>query len=277
MKTIRLAIAILSLPLMISCHTTKGTTATAVTPAAPTPALHNLEINGKVYAAVFQQRAAEYKALCQQAFNVATWQLDAALKQPHTKPLAIITDIDETLLDNSPYAVAMAQKGQTYNETTWLEWTSKGIAEPLMGSQAFYKYAASKGVEVFYITNRSINDKPGTIANLAKYNFPFADEAHVVVRGKISSKEARRLKVGETHDILLLLGDNLADFSTVFDKKPEVQRLEGVVNNAAEFGKRFIVLPNSGYGDWEAALFDYNFKWKPAQKDSIYMSKVKGF
>src|SRR6476660_3353341 len=62
--------------------------------------ISNIEGNGKIYAAVFQQRAAEYSALCQQAYNLASWQIDAALKNPHDKPLAIVSDIDETLLDN---------------------------------------------------------------------------------------------------------------------------------------------------------------------------------
>ncbi len=272
MKNYAFATALLILS--VSCKTPQP----AFVPEAPKadPIAH-IDLNGKIYSAVFQQRAAEYKALCQQSFNMATWQLDTALGQKHAKPLAIVSDIDETFLDNSPYAVTMSQKGQTYSEASWAEWTAKGNALPLMGSEAFYKYAASKGVEIFYITNRSAKDKAGTIANLKKYDFPFADDAHVVVREQSSSKEPRRLKVSETHEIVLLLGDNLADFSAAFDKKTETERLQGVKDNAALFGKKFIVLPNSGYGDWESAIFDYKYNWTPAQKDSIYLSKVKGF
>lgn len=251
------------------------------TVVAPTidaaPRLKNIDINGKVYAAAFQQRAAEYKALCIQAFNVATYRLDNALKQPHQKPLAIITDIDETFLDNSPYAVEMARRGQTYDQATWLEWTSKGAAEPLAGSLSFFNYAASKGVEVFYITNRNLKDKPGTLANLKKFDFPFADESHVIVRESVSSKEQRRREIAKRFDVILFLGDNLSDFSAAFDKKPEAERTQNVLNNAAEFGTRFIVLPNTGYGDWESAMFDYDLKKSERQKDSIYLSKVKGF
>lgn len=244
---------------------------------APTEQLRNIEGNGKVYAAVFQQRAAEYSALCQQAYNLAAWQIDSALKQPHDKPLAIITDIDETLLDNSPYAVEMAKKGQVYEQASWTQWTAMADAKPMFGSQAFYNEAAKKGVEIFYITNRNVQDKPGTIANLKKYGFPFADQAHVIVRETISSKEQRRRKVAETHDIIVLLGDNLSDFSAAFDHKTEAERQQGVRDNAAAFGKKFIVLPNTGYGDWESAIFDYNYKRTQAQKDSIYLSKLKGF
>ena len=273
MKTRILMMAVAS-ALILSCKTIN-----AVPPAVPAPAptVHNIDVNGKIYAAVFQQRAAEYKALCQQAFNIATLRLDEALKQPHQKPLAIVTDIDETFLDNSPYAVTMAKKGQVFDEETWLAWTSKGEALPLQGSHAFFSYAASKGVTIFYISNRSQKDRPGTLANLKKYDFPYADDQHLILRDQISSKEPRRQKVAETHDIILLLGDNLSDLSAAFDKKTEAEREQVVKDNAVEFGKRFIVLPNTGYGDWESALFDYNYKRTPAQKDSIYLSKVKGF
>jgi 5'-nucleotidase (lipoprotein e(P4) family) len=264
-------IALTILLVTLGCKTSQTTVARADSP------LRNIEGNGKIYAAVFQQRAAEYSALCQQAYNLASWQIDAALKQPHNKPLAIVSDIDETLLDNSPYAVTMAKKGQTYEQTSWLEWTSKADAKPMFGSQAFYNETAKKGVEIFYITNRSVKDKPGTIANLKKYGFPFADETHVIVRETVSSKEQRRQKVAETHEIVLLLGDNLSDFSMAFDEKSEAGRQQSVSDNASAFGKRFIVLPNTGYGDWESAIFDYDYKRTQAQKDSIYLSKLKGF
>lgn len=268
MKTFK-TIAVVLLLGALSCKTPQ--------PAVSQANIGNIELNGKLYAALFQQRAAEYSALCQQAYNIAQMQIDVALKQSHTKPLAIVTDIDETLLDNSPYAVAMAQKGQSYEQSSWLDWTSRADAQPMFGSQKFYNEAATKGIEIFYITNRSVKDKPGTVANLKKFGFPYADDAHVIVRETISSKEPRRQKVAETHDIVLLLGDNLSDFSAAFDKKDETGRQQGVTENAALFGKKFIILPNSGYGDWESAIFDYDYKKTQRQKDSIYLSKLKAY
>lgn len=240
-------------------------------------ALNNIEVNGKLYAAVFQQNAAEYQALAAQAFNIATLQLDVILSESHTKPLAIVTDVDETFLDNSPYAVEMARAGKSYSEASWSEWTAKGEALPLLGSQEFFNYAASKGVEIFYITNRNQDDKAGTLKNLKKYNYPNADDTHVVVRTSESSKETRRQKLSETHEIVMLLGDNLSDFSTLFDKKTQAERLENVKNNRALFGKTFIVLPNTGYGDWEAALLDYRKDLTTEEKDAMYNKSVKGF
>ncbi|MHC5202420.1 5'-nucleotidase, lipoprotein e(P4) family [Myroides sp. LJL119] len=239
--------------------------------------LNNIEINGKLYAAVFQQNAAEYQALCAQAFNIATLQLDNILQQAHEKPLAIVTDIDETFLDNSPYAVQMARQGKSFSQESWNKWTAKADAKPVLGSLEFFKYAESKGVEVYYITNRKTEDKAATIENLVKYNFPFADQQHVIVRDQESSKDARRQALSQTHEIVLLLGDNLSDFATVFDKKTQAERLEQVKTNQELFGKKFIVFPNPGYGDWEAALFEYAKDLTPKQKDEIYNNSVKGF
>ncbi|MBS1764387.1 MAG: 5'-nucleotidase, lipoprotein e(P4) family [Bacteroidetes bacterium] len=233
--------------------------------------------DGKLFNAVFQQKAAEYMALCYQAYNIATLRLDESLKDTvNTKPKAIVTDIDETFLDNSKYAVHQGLMGKDYDTVTWKQWTSLGDADTLAGALSFFKYAASKNVEVFYITNRVAEERAGTLKNLQKYGFPFADEAHLITKSDKSSKEERRLKVAETHNIVLLIGDNLADFSSMFDKKSVNERAANAQQNASLFGKKFIVLPNSGYGDWESALYHYNYG-TIQQRDSILKSILKSY
>ncbi|HEY6503638.1 MAG TPA: 5'-nucleotidase, lipoprotein e(P4) family, partial [Chitinophagaceae bacterium] len=225
----------------------------------------------------FQQRAAEYKALCIQAYNIAHLRLEEALKIPSAKPKAIITDIDETFLDNSPYAVHRALQGKDYDSPSWQEWTDKGIADTLTGALAFFNYAAVNNVEVFYITNRKEAERKGTLQNLQHYRFPFADEKHLILRKDVSSKEQRRQQVAAGYEIVLLLGDNLADFSVLFDTKTTEQRTANVQQLAAEFGKKFIVLPNANYGGWEDAVYGNNYNLKPAQKDSAIKSNLKGY
>ena len=230
----------------------------------------SLQVDGKIYAAFFQQRAAEYQALSQQAYNVAKMRLDEAIAKKGAKPLAIVTDIDETFLDNSYYAVEMARQGKTWSQETWANWTSKGIATPLAGSLDFFQYAASKGVQIFYVTNRYEVERPGTLANLEKYNYPIQSAQNLILRSKESSKEARRQNISKDYDIVLLLGDSLTDFSSLFDNhKSEKERAAAVETLKSEFGKRFIVLPNVGYGDWESAIFDYKYDLTQQQRDSI--------
>ena len=60
------------------------------------------------------------------------------------------------------------------------------------------------------------------------------------------------------------------DFSSLFDNhKSEKERAAAVETLKSEFGKRFIVLPNVGYGDWESAIFDYKYDLTQQQRDSI--------
>ncbi|GAA4330110.1 5'-nucleotidase, lipoprotein e(P4) family [Mucilaginibacter gynuensis] len=237
--------------------------------------------NGKVWSSLWQQRSVEYKALCFQAYNIARLRLDEALKNPPAgKPLAVVTDIDETVLDNSPYDAARAIANLDYDAKTWKEWTAKAIADTVPGAPAFFKYAASKGVTVFYITNRDEDERENTLKNLRLYNLPNADNAHLQLKQGASSKEARRNEVLKTHQIVLLCGDNLPDFDVLYDNHKEnpiteQNRDEVTAKLLKDFGSRYIVLPNPSYGDWEGALYQFNYGLKPAQKDSVIKAKLK--
>ena len=237
----------------------------------------NLTADGKLFAALFQQRAAEYKALCFQAFNIAHIRVDEALSQPQSKPLAIVTDLDETVLDNSPYDVKQSLVGKDYEQKSWEQWTGLSKADTVPGALPFLKYAASKGIKVFYLTNRAEAERKGTLDNLVRFGFPDATNDHLILKQTISSKESRRQTIAETHKIIMLMGDNLGDFSALFDKKSEDERIKNTYASAAEFGKRFIVLPNPVYGDWENSVYRYNTKLTTAQKDSIIKNVLKSY
>jgi len=232
--------------------------------------------SGKVWASLYQQRAAEYRALCFQAYNMAKLRLDIAVKQHHKKPIAVVTDIDETLLDNSPYDAQRAINNQEFDPKTWKAWTAKGICDTVPGAPAFFKYAASKGVTVFYITNRDEDERPGTVKNLKRYNLPYTDNAHLLLKQNTSSKESRRLDVLKTHEIILLCGDNLPDFDAVYDNHPTEANRKAATNKLKkEFGNRYIIIPNPSYDDWENAIFKYNNNLTDHQKDSIIRATIK--
>jgi len=231
---------------------------------------------GKVWAALYQQRAAEYKALCFQAYNIARERIDEAVKKHGKKPYAVITDIDETLLDNSPYDAARALKNMDYTLKSWKEWTAKSIADTVPGAPSFFKYAASKGVKVFYITNRDTDERVSTLKNLRLYHLPYADDAHLLLKSSSSSKESRRQQVLKKYNIILLCGDNLPDFDALYDNKPtEQNRAAATEKLRKQFGKHYIVIPNPSYGDFEGSLFKFNYSLTPAQKDSIIRSLIK--
>lgn len=236
----------------------------------------NLVNAGKVWAALYQQRAAEYKALCFQAYNIARQRIDQEVKKHSKKPYAIVTDIDETLLDNSPYDAARALKNLDYTSQTWKEWTAKAIADTVPGAPSFFKYAASRGIKVFYITNRDQDEGAATLKNLQLYHLPYADNAHLFLKNGSSSKESRRREVLKKYNIVLLCGDNLPDFDALYDNKPTEQRRTAVTEMLRkQFGKRYIIIPNPTYGDFESALFKFDYKLTPAKKDSIIRSLIK--
>lgn len=240
------------------------------------PQSRSMIFDGKLFTSLYQQNAAEYKALCLQAYNFATIRL-AQYKPQTDLPKAIITDIDETVLDNSPYPIHQAFIGKDYDSESWFEWTKMAIADTVPGAPAFLKFAARNGVEIFYITNRDERERDCTLKNLKKYDLPNADSNHLFLKSGTSSKEIRRQKVASTHEIVMLVGDNLGDFSKLFDKKSTQERNANVDASLNEFGNRFIVIPNPNYGDWEGAMLKYNYKFSSQQKDSVYRTFLKTY
>lgn len=234
-------------------------------------------LQGPAWAAAWQQQAGEYKALCYQAYNLAQMQLDILLQQQYTKPVAIVTDIDETVLDNSPYQVHQASRNAEYSDSSWVEWTARVDCDTVPGALSFLRYAKSKGVTVFYITNRLEKERDATLKDLQRWGFPDGTDEHLTMKTTTSGKETRRKKVADNYEILLMLGDNLSDFSSVFDKKPLAERNNQTKNNAAMFGKKFIVLPNAMYGDWDGALYQYQYNLPPKEKEKIIILSLKKY
>ena len=220
------------------------------------------------------QHSAEMRALSYQAFNIAKLRLEMDLKNnTDKKPRAIVLDVDETLVDNSPHA-AWAVKNNTGYPNGWKEWISMAKAKALPGAKEFLKWANSKGIEIFYITNRKIAGFDATYKNLKAIGFPVKKE-NLMLRTTTSSKTERRAKVTEKHRIVLFMGDSMTDFSEKFEKKLSSKRKKIADKYASEFGNRFIVLPNPTYGDWEGALYEYNWKLPNAAKTEKLKIQLK--
>jgi 5'-nucleotidase (lipoprotein e(P4) family) len=227
-------------------------------------------------AVLWQQYSGEYRALAFQAYNFARLSLKEALwNQANAKPNCVIVDADETILDNSAFQGHEIRNGVSYLPSDWTKWTSLAAADTVPGALAFLKFAASKNVETFYITNRDEADLEGTMKNLKKFGFPYVDAAHVLVKATSSDKEPRRQKVLEKYNVLLLCGDNLSDFSNTFyregkDTKEQVNAFQAL------FGTKFIVLPNPMYGDWEKLLYKED-KLNDSEKAKQRLEKLKSY
>ncbi len=228
-----------------------------------------------VQALLWQQNAAEYKALCYQAYNLAKLKIDDLAKNQYLRPIAIVTDIDETVLDNSPYNARMVKADEGFTKNTWYAWGKEASAKSVPGALEFFNYAAKKGITIYYLSNRDDIQKAETIANLKKVGFPGVDKEHVLLRNGSSAKKPRRDLISKTHQIVMLFGDNLSDFSELFDKQSTSKRNKLVQEMKTKFGTDFIVLPNPMYGDWETkGIYEGSYKWTAKQKDSIRKRKL---
>ena len=243
-----------------------------------TPAVsENIPVNGKLFATVFQQRASEYRALCYQAYNIAHLRIDQLPPLQGNKPYAIMTDIDETVLSNAAYQAHQTLQGIDYDAPSWYQWTSRANADTVPGALSFLQYASSKGIKIFYVTNRDEAEREGTLKNLQKFKFPDAIHEHLFLKGAVSTKEIRKQQILKDHQIVLLIGDNLNDLSNSYEKKLPDDRMKITDSLSQQFGKTLIILPNSVYGDWENALYAYNRNLTPAQKDSILKASLRSY
>ncbi len=203
--------------------------------------------------AVAYQRSAEVQALQLQAYNTARRRLDQILSHPQGQPPAIVLDIDDTVISNTP--LEMQGLKQCFNYTNWGKhwqaWVHEAHAALIPGAGEFLHYADQRGVKIFYVSNRIDENKDATIKNLNKLDLPQVSAKSVMLMPK--SKKARRMEIKKNYDIVMLFGDNLHDFADLFDVHPAKARHAAVTRNADKFGSRYIILPNSAYGAWTPA------------------------
>ncbi len=206
-----------------------------------------------VNAVLYNYYTAEYKALSHQAFNAASDYLELLkIKNPKEKRMAIVLDIDETLLDNSPYQARLYEINASY-DSLWNGWCNLALAKPIPGAVDFLNFADSLGFNIFYISNRKQNQVyEGTLKNMKDEGFPQVDSLHFFLRTQENSKETRRMKVAENFRIVMLVGDNIGDFYE--DTANFRQRDSTVSARKDEFGRKLIVLPNAIYGNWVESL-----------------------
>jgi len=214
-------------------------------------------------ATIWYQKSAEMRALYYQCFANAKSALvkNLAVAQGDKIP-AIVLDIDETVLDNSPFQGWQVLENKSFNEESWTRWVELASAAALPGAVDFTRFADSLGVAVFYVSNRKTTDLGPTLENMKRYGFPGADSSHTLLKEGESSKVPRRSRIESTHEILLLVGDNLADLDAVFEKRGSDHGFSDTDRMRGMFGTRYIVLPNPMYGTWLSELL------KKAEGDS---------
>ncbi|QIL21661.1 acid phosphatase [Thermomonas sp. HDW16] len=219
------------------------------------------------------ERDLVYRAI----YRAAGMQLAAALADPRWDalpkedrsndsrklPPAIIVDVDETVLDNSPSQVRQIREGRGFDEAAWGQWVNERKAKPLPGAVEFLNAAAKRGVTVFYISNRDASLGEATLANLRSAGFPLKNDNQFLGLGMVvdgceqegSEKSCRRQLVGRGYRVLMQFGDQVGDFVQIVANTPDGRRT-AIAPYADWIGQRWWALPNPLYGSWEPALFN---------------------
>jgi 5'-nucleotidase (lipoprotein e(P4) family) len=240
----------------------------AARPVAPaSPTYENLN------AILWMQTAVEYEASTTETYRDAqrallsgladrTWT--AALEQTGNfanLPPAVVLDLDETVLDNSPFEARLTASGAPWSKDAWLTWVNEENATAIPGAMDFLQFARDHHVAPIYITNRACDptsDADPTVQQLRKLKLPLATGADWLLceqPGAGSDKTARRTEVASHYRILLLFGDQLGDFLTIPKASANLAGREKLFDDhQAMWGDRWFQLPNPTYGSWEGAM-----------------------
>jgi len=229
---------------------------------------------------IWAQTAAEYRALSMQAYNAATATLAKAIADiswtalPDQEnaaglPIAVIFDVDETLVSNAGFQATFERPFENYKLD---DWNRANMAVPVPGAVEFAATARAAGATLFFVTNRPCEQKDGiddtcpqektTVQDLTEAGIE-ADSEHVMLAyerpewGK--EKVVRRNLIAETHRVIFLFGDDLGDFIACSRAKPagpcntgatQASRRAATINFEDYWGVRWYVLPNPMHGSW---------------------------
>ena len=254
------------------------------------PAAATVAADDNLNAVLWVQRSVEYRATAETVYRAASDRLDAALKDPDWDalvpderatparglPPAIVMDLDETVLDNSPYQARLVREGNEYNEVTWDAWVREEKAQPVPGVVEFAREAQARGITLIYISNRAEHLIAPTLANLRALGLPVKDDSIFLGLGTFvadceqegSEKLCRRQLAGRSYRVLMQFGDQLGDFAQILANTPEA-RAELQAQHRGWFGERWWMLPNPTYGSWEPAVFNNDWRQPREQRRAL--------
>ncbi len=228
-------------------------------------------------AVAWQRLGAEYEAVARQTYGLASRRLAEALADPRWSAAleqsgdtaglapAVVLDIDETVLDNTPYEVRIIREHGAFSPATFAAWCEEAAAAAVPGARAFLREAATRGVAVFFYTARREALRDCTRRNLEALGLPVAPDGANLLMADGGAKDEWRRRIARQHRILLLMGDNLEDFVAGSRQDPAARRAL-VRRHGERWGRQWIILPNPMYGHWESALYDFDHDLPRAAK-----------
>lgn len=227
-------------------------------------------------AVVWMQTSAEYKAATIGAFAAARAALDRALADPdwtaaseqrgpvRNLPPAVILDVDDTILDTTPYQAWLIATGASYGAESFADWVEERGAAPVPGAVEYLAYLRAKGIVPVFVSNRAARLEEATRDALAALGAVLPEDFDTVMlkrerREWTVLKGSRRAEAAKRYRILQIVGDNLGDF---LDEPGATvpQRARAALAEASAWGGKWVMLPNPVYGDWENAAVESDGK-----------------
>jgi 5'-nucleotidase (lipoprotein e(P4) family) len=224
---------------------------------APTasPAASSAADAGHVPLAIRWARlSAEHRAAYLEVFVAATAHVEREARGRAPGTWGIVSDADETLLDNSTYQLEQARRGLPFEPGSWRAWTARREALPQPGAAAFLGRVHQLGGRIAIVTNRAESECADTTEVFRAHGLVY-DLMLCMPDAGPSDKNPRFAAVerGTTPaglpplDVVAFLGDNIRDFPGLD------QSIRQDPDSAfALFGTRFFLLPNPMYGSWES-------------------------
>lgn len=207
---------------------------------------------------LWMRTSAEYRALAYQGYNVAMNAVKMAVTDPshQRKPLAIVLDADETVVDNTKLMGESIVNGNgRFDAPWWRQAVHQGKSQAMPGAVEFLNEVHKQGVEIFYVSNRYAPvNLDVTIQNFKELGFPSVDKDHVLLFEKDSDKQPRFDMIAKKYYVIVYMGDNAGDFPIGTKGKTLAERNAIIDNHKEDFGTTFVVFPNPAYGSWVSAL-----------------------
>ena len=207
---------------------------------------------------LWMRTSAEYRALAYQGYNVAMNAVKMAVTDPshQRKPLAIVLDADETVVDNTKLmGESIANGNGRFDAPWWRQAVHQGKSQAMHGAVEFLNEVHKQGVEIFYVSNRYAPvNLDVTIQNFKELGFPSVDKDHVLLFEKDSDKQPRFDMIAKKYYVVVYMGDNAGDFPIGTKGKTLAERNAIIDNHKEDFGTTFVVFPNPAYGSWVSAL-----------------------
>jgi len=194
-----------------------------------------------------------------------------------SKPKAVVFDVDETVLLNLGFEYD-ASTGRPWSEPRWQEWERTGIKQvaPVPGALSALTQLRAMGVTVVFNSNRAAANAAQTQAAIETAGLgPARHGETLFLAGDDatgSKKDGRRATIAARYCVVAMGGDQLGDFSDLFNAGQTPAARRAVVQSSAitaKWGAGWFVLPNPVYGTALKGSRDEVFPpaihWAPTQ------------